>query len=425
MLAGVTVVLLAPRPVARAARPARRPGAGGAVRPAAAPRPGQPGRGPVRGGPAQHHRRRPAAQRARPCRPSAASTGPSPTSTPPNAEACSGRASPPSTSRRAGPRTPTWSSRSAPRLVLVAGGLQVRGGALTTGGLLVVLGYLRDLYSPVRALTRLSGVWARAGRERGPGPRRAATPSRRGRTRADAVAGAAAARAGPAARGELRLRAGAARVLADLDLHGRARRDRLPLRPERGRQEHRAAAAAAALGPRLRVDRSSTATDLRTWTRQSVRERIAYVPAGPLAARRDARPERRLRLADRDPGPGPRGVRADPGRRVRRPAAARPRHPARRGRRAALRRPATTRRPGPGRRVPAELVLLDEPTASLDARSRRARRRGGPGDRRVSAPPSWSRTTRRWRSSPTASCTSPRARWHRPVPPSAPTPGRR
>jgi ABC-type multidrug transport system fused ATPase/permease subunit len=48
-------------------------------------------------------------------------------------------------------------------LVLVAGGRHVLTGALSVGELLVVLAYLRDLYSPVRGLTRLSVVLAKAG----------------------------------------------------------------------------------------------------------------------------------------------------------------------------------------------------------------------------------------------------------------------
>jgi ATP-binding cassette, subfamily B, bacterial len=46
--------------------------------------------------------------------------------------------------------------------VLVAGGLRVRSGLLTTGELLVVLSYLRDLQSPVRGLVRLTAVRAKA-----------------------------------------------------------------------------------------------------------------------------------------------------------------------------------------------------------------------------------------------------------------------
>ncbi len=47
-------------------------------------------------------------------------------------------------------------------IVLVAGGLRVLSGALTTGELLVVLAYLRDLQSPVRGLVRLAAVRAKA-----------------------------------------------------------------------------------------------------------------------------------------------------------------------------------------------------------------------------------------------------------------------
>ena len=47
-------------------------------------------------------------------------------------------------------------------LVLLVGGREVLAGRLTTGELLVVVAYLRDLYSPVRALTRLSSTLAKA-----------------------------------------------------------------------------------------------------------------------------------------------------------------------------------------------------------------------------------------------------------------------
>lgn len=47
-------------------------------------------------------------------------------------------------------------------IVLVAGGLQVLGGRLTTGELLVVMSYLSSLHSPVRGLVRLAGVRAKA-----------------------------------------------------------------------------------------------------------------------------------------------------------------------------------------------------------------------------------------------------------------------
>jgi ATP-binding cassette, subfamily B, bacterial len=47
-------------------------------------------------------------------------------------------------------------------LVLVVGGTHVISGSLSVGALLVVLAYLRDLYSPVRGLTRLSTTLAKA-----------------------------------------------------------------------------------------------------------------------------------------------------------------------------------------------------------------------------------------------------------------------
>lgn len=47
-------------------------------------------------------------------------------------------------------------------IVLVAGGLRVLSGALSTGELLVALAYLRDLQSPVRGLVRLVAVRAKA-----------------------------------------------------------------------------------------------------------------------------------------------------------------------------------------------------------------------------------------------------------------------
>jgi ATP-binding cassette subfamily B protein len=61
-----------------------------------------------------------------------------------------------------------WAPRSSVVLaagagiVLVVGGLQVRSGAQSTGHLLVVLAYLAELYAPVRGLTRLSVVLAKA-----------------------------------------------------------------------------------------------------------------------------------------------------------------------------------------------------------------------------------------------------------------------
>jgi ATP-binding cassette subfamily B protein len=48
-------------------------------------------------------------------------------------------------------------------LVLIVGGLHVMSGAQSVGVLLVVIAYLRELYAPVRSLTRLSSVLAKAG----------------------------------------------------------------------------------------------------------------------------------------------------------------------------------------------------------------------------------------------------------------------
>lgn len=47
-------------------------------------------------------------------------------------------------------------------LVLLFGGIEVVHGGLSVGGLLVVLAYLKELYGPVRSLTRLSTVLAKA-----------------------------------------------------------------------------------------------------------------------------------------------------------------------------------------------------------------------------------------------------------------------
>nr|WP_269778572.1 ABC transporter ATP-binding protein [Microlunatus antarcticus] len=251
-------------------------------------------------------------------------------------------------------------------LVLVAGGLQVTNGSLSTGGLLVVLGYLRDLYSPVRALTRLSGVWARAG----------ASADRINDVLEAEPEGpdAAGAVVAPALLGPVEFRGvgfgyePGRPVLADVDLTiergetvclfgpsgvGKSTLLLLLLRlwdPETGT---------------ILVD----GTDLRRWTRQSVREQIAYVPQDPwlldatlaqnvaFGSRTATRAQvveacarthvdefvDRLPLAYDTPlGEG--GLRLSGGQR----------------RRVALARAAVS---------PARLVLLDEPTASLDAAS--------------------------------------------------------
>ena len=116
-------------------------------------------------------------------------------------------------------------------------------------------------------------------------------------------------------------RAGAGRLRP----RGPARRDRLPVRSQRDRQEHRARAAAAALGRRRRA---GSLVDGRGRPRpagcSSLRRAIAYVPQDPWLLDATRRREHRLRLPRRHPGRRD-GAPAAVGRRrrVRRPAAAR------------------------------------------------------------------------------------------------------
>ncbi|WP_170853996.1 ABC transporter ATP-binding protein [Microlunatus flavus] len=249
-------------------------------------------------------------------------------------------------------------------LVLVAGGLQVGAGTLTTGGLLVVLGYLRDLYSPVRALTRLSGVWARAGAS----AERVADVLDAEPEGPDAPGATAA----PPLRGTVELRGvtfgyePGRPVLRDLDLVLRPGETVCLFGPS-------GAGKSTVLLLLLRLWDPDAGTlrhdgvDLRRFTRQSVRERIAYVPQDPwlldatLAQNvafgsRDATRAQVLEACARthvdefvdrlplrhDTPLGEGGARLSGGQR----------------RRVALARAAVS---------PADLVLLDEPTASLDA----------------------------------------------------------
>ena len=48
-------------------------------------------------------------------------------------------------------------------VALVVGVLRVRDGVITTGVLVLVMAYVRDLYGPVRSLAKLSGTFAKAG----------------------------------------------------------------------------------------------------------------------------------------------------------------------------------------------------------------------------------------------------------------------
>ena len=197
----------------------------------------------------------------------------------PERRACSAPASPRSTSRPAGPRTPTSCSRSAPPSSWSRAVCRSRTGALSTGELLVVLGYLRDLYSPVRALTRLSRRLGQGRRER--------RPDQRGAPR----------RAGGA--GRLRTPTEAPPLLGPVELRG------VVVRLRAGRPVMRDVNLTVARGETVclfgpsGVGKSTLlllllrlwdpdagsilvdGTDVRTWTRQSVRERIAYVPQDP------------------------------------------------------------------------------------------------------------------------------------------------
>ncbi|NIH84140.1 ABC transporter ATP-binding protein [Amycolatopsis granulosa] len=248
-------------------------------------------------------------------------------------------------------------------LVLVIGGRAVLSGSLSTGDLLVILAYLGDMYSPVRSLTRLSSVLAKAG----------ASGKRVDEvlTASESVADAAWAQPAPERIGEVRFaRVGFAYepghpVLRDFDLVLRAGETVCLLGPS-------GAGKSTVLHLLLRLYDADSGhiminrTDIRDLQRHSLRQRIAFVPQDPwlldatvadniafgaTAADRAAVEEAgRQALVDEfvhtlphgyDTTLGEGGVRLSGGQR----------------RRVALARAAVSAAP---------LVLLDEPTASLD-----------------------------------------------------------
>jgi ATP-binding cassette subfamily B protein len=251
-------------------------------------------------------------------------------------------------------------------LVLGIGGAHVLSGTLSTGRLLVVLAYLRDLYSPVRGLTRLSTVLAKS----------AASAARVSDVLdcADAVEDVPNARPAPLLRHGVRLdRIGFAYepgrpVLNGLDLTIRAGETVCLFGPSgigKSTVLHLLLRLYDVDSGRILYDD----TDIRALDQRSLRERIAYMPQDPwlldatlaeniafgsrtatraevLAAGRSALvDEFALRLPDGyDTVLGEAGVRLSGGQR----------------RRVALARAAVSR---------ASMVLLDEPTASLDPRS--------------------------------------------------------
>ena len=248
-------------------------------------------------------------------------------------------------------------------LVLLVGGREVLAGRLSTGELLVVVAYLKDLYSPVRALTRLSTTLAKAGASAA----RVAEVLENDETVRDLPG----ARPAPELRHEVRFhRVGfgydpGRPILRDLDLTVRAGETVALIGPS-------GAGKSTVLHLLLRLYDVDTGAvlldgvDVRDVRQLSLRERIAFVPqdpwlldgslaeniafGAPRATRAEVLAAGRAALVDEfaerlpagyDTPLGEGGVRLSGGQR----------------RRVALARAAVSAAP---------LILLDEPTASLD-----------------------------------------------------------
>ncbi|NMO55732.1 ABC transporter ATP-binding protein [Actinoplanes sp. TBRC 11911] len=248
-------------------------------------------------------------------------------------------------------------------LVLVVGGREVLAGQLTTGELLVVVAYLADLYSPVRALTRLSSTLAKASAS--------AVRVAEVLDSDDAIVERPDATTAPMLRDEVRFHSvgfGYDRdrpVLHDFDLRIRAGETVALIGPSGAGKSttlHLLLRLYDVESGSLRID----GVDVRDCKLQSLRERIAFVPQDPWlldgslaeniafgsadATRADVLAASRAALVDEfaqrlpdgyDTSLGEGGVRLSGGQR----------------RRVALARAAISNAP---------LVLLDEPTASLD-----------------------------------------------------------
>ncbi len=214
--------------------------------------------------------------------------------------------------RPAGCRCPTSCSRSAAPWCWSSAAATWSSGSLTTGGLLVVLSYLRDLYSPVRGLTGSPPCSPRPVPARpGSAPSSTATrPCARNRTRGRHRA--------------LQQGVRFERVLLRLRVRPRRgqrprprvcpRRDRVPDRTQRRRQEHPAPA------PPPAVRRRRRAGPPRRGRRARARPAQPALPlrlhaAGTVAARRDPGREHRPR--------GPEGLDATTSRRPAHPGACR------------------------------------------------------------------------------------------------------